>query len=121
MESDSEEEDVAFKDYVAEKACSTFPPPADKVHPAVDTFIRRCNEEYENLDCSSSKHSNVTFKQQKALKSLLKRDDLVVKPADKGGAIVVLTRAAYVAEAERQLSDTTFYRKESDDLTMTNF
>ena len=120
MESDSEEEDVTFKDYVAEKACSTFTPPADKVHPAVDTFIRRCNEEYENLDFSLPSRSNVTHKQQKALRSILKRDDLVVKPADKGGAIVVLTRSAYVAEAERQLSDTTFYRKDSEDLTITN-
>jgi hypothetical protein len=35
---------------------------------------------------------------------------IVIKPADKGGAVVVWRRDLYLAEAERQLSNPSFYR-----------
>ena len=41
----------------------------------------------------------------------------MIKPADKGGAIVILDRDTYISEGNRQLSNTSFYRKASTDLT----
>ena len=55
-----------------------------------------------------------------ALKNLSKRKDIIVKAADKGGALVVWRADLYQKEALRQLSDTSFYAKVVKDLTSTN-
>jgi hypothetical protein len=54
-----------------------------------------------------------------ALKSLRDNRDIVIKPSDKGGAIVIWGKAEYRAEADRQLCDKTFYRKVGRDNTST--
>ncbi|XP_077861688.1 uncharacterized protein LOC144342322, partial [Saccoglossus kowalevskii] len=46
-----------------------------------------------------------------------RRDEIVIKPADKGGAVVVWRRDLYLVEAERQLSDTDSYRALDVDIT----
>ena len=45
--------------------------------------------------------------------------NVVIKPADKGGAIVIQNREDYVLEGKRQLSDPRFYKKVDQDLTTT--
>ena len=47
----------------------------------------------------------------KAMESLRKRDDIIIKPADKGGAVVVWKRALYIEEALRQLNSPVHYQK----------
>ncbi|KAJ8038351.1 putative indole-3-acetic acid-amido synthetase GH3.8 [Holothuria leucospilota] len=49
--------------------------------------------------------------EQKTLLSLKKNKNLIIKPADKGGATVVWRRDLYVSEAEKQLSGQTAYTK----------
>jgi hypothetical protein len=44
-----------------------------------------------------------------ALQSLRARDGIVIKPADKGGTLVVWRADLYRNEAHRQLGDATFY------------
>ena len=62
-----------------------------------------------------------TFLREKAaLENLSKRKDLIVKAADKGGALVVWRADLYQKEALRQLSDTSFYTKVDKDLTSPN-
>ena len=51
------------------------------------------------------------------LKSLRNRTDIVIKPADKGGAVCVWDRTLYIKEGEKQLSDTRFYKKLEHDIT----
>ena len=41
----------------------------------------------------------------KALKSLRKNKNIVIKPADKGATVVVMDRCDYINEGERQLSN----------------
>ena len=48
---------------------------------------------------------------KKALLHLTTRDDIIIKPADKGGAVVVRSRPVYNAEAHKQLSDGRFYER----------
>ena len=55
-----------------------------------------------------------------ALKNLSKRKDIIVKAADKGGALVVWRADLYQKEALRQLSDTSFYAKVDKDFTSTS-
>ena len=56
------------------------------------------------------RHDNLKPSERSALHSLQKREDSVIKPADKGSAVVVMDREHYVSEAERQLNDSTFYK-----------
>ena len=71
------------------------------------------------LDASLS-FSNLSSEEWAALKNLSKRNDIVVKSADKGGAVVVWRSDLYQKEALRQLSDTSFYAKIPKDLTSKN-
>jgi hypothetical protein len=61
---------------------------------------------------------NLTKPQYKALNRLRKRQDIILKPADKGSGVCVLTPQQYTDEAFRQLNDKTTYEK-SDHNPMT--
>ena len=54
---------------------------------------------------------NIRFVINRSVWHLLKRKDIVIKAADKGGAFVVWSRPLYIAEANRQLSDGRFYER----------
>ena len=51
---------------------------------------------------------------------LIKRKDIIIKLADKGGAVVIWRKDLYVSEAERQLSDATAYTGVHHDPTEEN-
>ncbi|CAH2329728.1 Hypothetical predicted protein, partial [Pelobates cultripes] len=52
-----------------------------------------------------------------AMKQLQEDKDIVIKPADKGGGLVIQSSAMYIKEAYRQLNDTDVYEKLSNDPT----
>ncbi len=60
---------------------------------------------------------NLTKDERRALEELTTRSDIVIKRADKGGATVIVSSEWYEKEAERQLNDTTFYKKVDEDNT----
>ena len=53
---------------------------------------------------------NITNQQQEAITKLKSQHAIIIKPADKGGQIVLQDRTNYILEATRQLTDTSFYR-----------
>ncbi|KAJ8037859.1 hypothetical protein HOLleu_18785 [Holothuria leucospilota] len=53
---------------------------------------------------------NIDGKERKAIYDLRNDTSIVVKPADKGGATVILNRETYTNIALEQLMDETFYR-----------
>ena len=57
------------------------------------------------------------FFEKQILNLLQNNQHIVVKPADKGSAIVIMNRTDYITEATRQLSDNKFYTKIPMDLT----
>ena len=59
---------------------------------------------------SNTRASNITKLERKCLSDLANDHSIVIKKADKGGAIVIQNRTDYVAEGERQLSDGKFYK-----------
>ena len=69
-----------------------------------------------SLNFRPKRPSNLTPSEFEALKSLCCRTDVVIKPADKGGALVVGKTDLYHNEAHRQLNDTSFYRRVDEDL-----
>ena len=54
---------------------------------------------------------NLTKKERMAIKTLAENSNIVIKPADKGGAIVIQNRSDYIAECERQLNNPDHYKK----------
>lgn len=55
--------------------------------------------------------NNLSKEEFASLSKLKNNNDIVIQSADKGGAIVVMDRSAYIREAERQLGDIKYYRK----------
>lgn len=55
--------------------------------------------------------NNLTREQRHELKTLQNAKSVIIQSTDKGGAIVVLDRTAYDEEIQRQLNNTTFYKK----------
>ena len=63
------------------------------------------------------KRNNLSRKERKALTTLRKRTDIVIKPADKGSGTVIMDYSWYVNECDKQFNDTKYYQKQSSDLT----
>lgn len=67
-------------------------------------ILKLVTEKYE-MKCND----NLTPNERKALKNLRHRDDIVIKPADKGAAVVILSLEDYLKEAKRQLDNPSHY------------
>ena len=88
---------------------STWNPPEGNFS-AVDHYIDCCRRSVDALNFEARmSYSNLPQVEKEALKNLLKQDDIVIKPTDKGGAVVIWSRPLYIQEALRQLSDGRFY------------
>ena len=64
-----------------------------------------------------NKFHNLPRGEQAAIKSLSDNKSIIIKPADKGGAVVVQNVLDYINEGLRQLSDPKFYIETQEDLT----
>ncbi|KAK3736563.1 hypothetical protein QZH41_003138 [Actinostola sp. cb2023] len=94
---------------------STWTPPQGEFS-AIDHYIDRCRRIVNSINFKRPvKVTNLTEEEKTALKHLRQRKDIVIKPADKGGAVVVWSRPLYIQEANRQLSDARFYQHLSHD------
>ena len=86
---------------------------------ALETYIKRVRRDVQQ-QMERRQHQrttdNLSPAERQALRSLRQRQDIVIKPADKGSAVVVLSKEDYIKEAERQLSNTTHYLKLNKDL-----
>ena len=63
------------------------------------------------LSGAQAPRPNLLPEEIEALEALAHRNDIVIKPADKGSAVVIMDRARYVQEGLRQLTDRSFYSK----------
>ena len=59
---------------------------------------------------------NISLEERRALIHLPQREDIFIKPADKGGAVVVWHKQLYMDEAYRQLTDDQHYTQENEDM-----
>ena len=85
---------------------------------ALEAFI--CSNDTHNSLPTRYKRprDNLTQSERKALKELKALSDrVIIKPADKGSAVVLMDREDYLKEGIRQLSDLNFYRPVQQDLS----
>ena len=95
-------------------------PPEGKFS-AVDRYIDRCRRQINKVNFRQRMtYANLSLSEKQVLHRLSKQEDIVIKPADKGGAVVVWKRSLYLEEAQRQLSDARFYQRLSHDCTKEN-
>uniref|UniRef100_A0A672LIL0 Uncharacterized protein n=1 Tax=Sinocyclocheilus grahami TaxID=75366 RepID=A0A672LIL0_SINGR len=64
-----------------------------------------------------NKKSNLTHSEKETLDELCRNKDIVIKPADKGGGLVIMPRALYNHEVFRQLENTSYYQALPSDPT----
>ena len=80
-------------------------------NPSIQTFCRVVEKDILETYKTNLSHSNMNPEEKLAIQELSRDNDIIIKPADKGGAIVVQNMADYKKEAYRQLNDEHFYRK----------
>jgi hypothetical protein len=109
----STDEDGPF-DYYKFKNPSTWNPPSPF---QLEAFIAVNENKLNEKGFPDSSPSNLTYKEKVALAELKKAENIIIKPADKGSAVVIQDLNDYIDEGIRQLSDTNFYVQTQDNLT----
>ncbi|CAJ0916116.1 unnamed protein product [Ranitomeya imitator] len=99
---------------------SNFLPP--RSNHAVETFVDLVDRDIkqtihtQRLGLLPIRH-NLSTLEKRTLKSLQDNTNIIIKAADKGGALVVMNKSQYIGEIRRQLADTNTYKKIQSDPT----
>ena len=110
--------DVQDQDGLPSNGNSTWLP--KETHHTVKTFIQKVRNDLSSHVSTNSPERpkpNLSPGEIEAMKDLSTRDDIIISKADKGGAVVIQDLDDYLAEANRQLENTEFYKKVDRDLT----
>ena len=96
--------------------------PPDGRNQFIDSFVNRARTYYDNLVSSISHdtRSNLQNNQQSALKDLSSNNDIVIKEADKGGAITIINKEDYITDSNTLLEDNSTYHKTTTDMMQTH-
>ena len=64
------------------------------------------------MACSNRKPNkdNLTHSERNALRDLRENNDIITKPADKGGAVIILNTTDYTEKGEAYVKDETTYK-----------
>ena len=89
---------------------SNWTPPDKAVHPKLIEKLSEMENNIRNIRIKKES-PNLKKSELKALHRLKNDPSIVIKPADKGSATVIMNKTDYVFEANRQLSNTTHYQK----------
>jgi len=83
----------------------------------METYVDMLEREIFSHDLRVHYQRNISKEEQEALENLRGYDDIVIKQADKGSALMVMDREKYVDEAMRQLIDKDLYIPSKKDPT----
>ena len=85
--------------------------------PCLEAMIISNERDFNNRGNFPHLSMNISPNERKAIRELRDNQTIVIKPADKGSAVVILDREDYLTEGFKQLSDVNFYQKQDSDLT----
>ena len=91
------------------KLKSTWNPPKGSL--ALELFLSKVKEDIFSVLPGHPKKFNLNREEYLTIRSLQNDRSVIIKPADKGSAVVVWDRQDYLKEAERQLSDSSIYKE----------
>ena len=87
----------------------------------LEMYLSELEEEIIKIDEKGHNYPNLNKNERDALDNLVKDSNIIIKPADKGSAVVVWDKEDYLRECENQLNDKNIYEKiENDPLPSTN-
>lgn len=89
---------------------STWSPSMAELPSEIGVLIEKDHKIFHKHYKSLREKHNLTGEEVKALWELRRNNQIVIKPADKGSAVVILDREQYIFEVERQLNDTVYYK-----------
>ena len=78
---------------------------AQSINSTLNTDLQNNQNRINNKD-----NNNISLSEREAIKSLKNNEHIIIKPADKGGAIIVMDKHLYREECYRQLQDTRYYK-----------
>lgn len=90
---------------------SIWSPSLAEIAPQIKNLIEDDMKIFHHHYNSSSEICNLNTEEIHALHGLKKAKHIIIKPADKGSAMVILDREQYVFEVQRQLNDKMYYKK----------
>ena len=79
------------------------------IQSTTNEIISKTTDGHQNLFLHNK--NNISHDEKNAIHSLKHNTDIVIKSADKGGAVVVMDKYLYIAEAYRQLNNTKYYSR----------
>lgn len=84
--------------------------------PMISAFERLIQRDIAHLEKRPCKFKhNLTLAERTALDSLRSDNSIIIKEADKGGAVVLMDREVYINEINKQLDDGDFYERITQD------
>lgn len=90
---------------------SMWTPPLKDLPLEISNLIESDMADFKKHYRLVQERGNISQAEVKALRELQHAKHVVIKPADKGSAVVILSRDQYVLEVERQLNDAVYYKK----------
>ena len=92
------------------------PPPPDNSN--LTEYISQIYHDLKTQHTQQKQHKpSVTSTDLHYINQLKNNNDIIIKPADKGGAIVIWPKKDYLTEAYKQLNNTNHYQRITDDPT----
>ena len=81
--------------------------------PYINSYVEKLRQDIkeEMFYRHRFQRNNLTRREKTALKRLSSNKDIIIKPADTGGATVILNTEDYITEAMRQLSNEEYYKR----------
>ncbi len=89
---------------------SEWTPTLCSLPPHVRALIRADIYAFSHLNWGLIEKQNLTIREKRAIKELQKNNKLVIKPADKGNAVVLMNKEDYLWEGKRQLEVKDHYK-----------
>lgn len=89
---------------------STWDTPDENISYDFAKKFKSLEQKIVRMSTKQNKKLNLTPKERKAIKSLRRNKNIVIKPADKGTSVIIMDKTKYVEEGERQLSNEKFYK-----------
>ena len=100
--------DGDFSEMPALRTKSTWCPERNR-EMAIEAYVEALERTIPSHDLNVKCQRNLTQDEQRALENLRNYDDIIIKQADKGSAVVVMDREAYINDAVGQLNDSEVY------------
>ena len=83
----------------------------------LETFIEANERDLSKVPIRAPRKRNMAREEYQCADKLAFDKRIIIKPADKGSAVVIMNHNDYIQEAHRQLSDPNFYKETKEDLT----